>query len=191
MTETEVIKAVRNKKRTRPDRTDALTVHTEPGEMGTMMANMLALYQLPPIDSDDPRQVEQRITDYFNFCAERDMKPSVASMAMSLGVDRRTMWNWQVGNTHKTKEVRDIIKRAYNMLNAMIEEYMQNGKINPIAGIFFLKNHFGYDDKTEVVVTPKTPLGDPESRDEIEKKYLESVDDDNVIYSDDAADENV
>jgi hypothetical protein len=34
------------------------------------------------------------------------------------------------------------------------ENYMQNGKINPVAGIFLGKNNFGYQDKTEYVVTP-------------------------------------
>ena len=29
---------------------------------------------------------------------------------------------------------------------------MQNGKINPVSGIFLGKNHFGYQDKTDVVV---------------------------------------
>lgn len=31
---------------------------------------------------------------------------------------------------------------------------MQNGKINPVAGIFLGKNNYGYQDKTEYVITP-------------------------------------
>jgi hypothetical protein len=34
------------------------------------------------------------------------------------------------------------------------ENYMQNGKINPVSGIFLGKNHYGMQDKTEYVVTP-------------------------------------
>ena len=34
----------------------------------------------------------------------------------------------------------------------MWEDYMQNGKINPVSGIFLGKNHFGYKDQTELKV---------------------------------------
>ena len=33
---------------------------------------------------------------------------------------------------------------------------MQNGKINPVSGIFLGKNNFGYQDKQEMVITPNT-----------------------------------
>jgi hypothetical protein len=36
------------------------------------------------------------------------------------------------------------------------ENYMQNGKINPVSGIFLGKNNFGYQDKQEMVLTPNT-----------------------------------
>ena len=39
-------------------------------------------------------------------------------------------------------------------LTAQMEDYMQNGKINPVSGIFLMKNNMGYQDKQEVVVTP-------------------------------------
>ena len=42
------------------------------------------------------------------------------------------------------------------MLEALWEDYMQNGKINPVSGIFLGKNNFGYLDKQEYVVTPNT-----------------------------------
>lgn len=54
----------------------------------------------------------------------------------------------------------------------MWEDYMQNGKINPVSGIFLGKNHFGYTDKQEIVVEPKNPLGEAESPEELKRKYL-------------------
>ena len=42
---------------------------------------------------------------------------------------------------------------------------MQNGKINPVAGIFLMKNNMNYTDQQEVVLKPDNPLGeraDPE-----------------------------
>ena len=57
---------------------------------------------------------------------------------------------------------------------------MQNGKINPVSGIFLMKNNFGYADKQEVVLTPNNPLGDTTPVAELEEKYLESVVDENL-----------
>jgi hypothetical protein len=39
-------------------------------------------------------------------------------------------------------------------MEQMWENYMQNGKINPVAGIFLGKNNYGYKDQTEYVLTP-------------------------------------
>ena len=51
------------------------------------------------------------------------------------------------------------------------ESYMNSGKINPVSGIFLGKNNFGYQDKTEYVVTPNTQHDyyDPE---DIRRRYL-------------------
>lgn len=56
-----------------------------------------------------------------------------------------------------------------------MENYMQNGKINPVAGIFLMKNNMGYQDKQEVVVTPNQQLGEQIPAEALEKKYLEDV----------------
>jgi hypothetical protein len=56
------------------------------------------------------------------------------------------------------------------------ETYMQNGKINPVSGIFLAKNNYGYSDKQEYVVTPNTPqLSDADTA-TIEAKYAELPD---------------
>ena len=52
---------------------------------------------------------------------------------------------------------------------------MQNGKINPVAGIFLMKNNMGYQDKQEVVVTPNQQLGEQIPVEKLEQKYLEDV----------------
>ena len=52
------------------------------------------------------------------------------------------------------------------------ENYMQNGKINPVSGIFLGKNNFGYQDKTEYVVTPNTHSDSDYDADDIRKRYL-------------------
>ena len=62
-----------------------------------------------------------------------------------------------------------------NILEELWEDYMQNGKINPVSGIFLGKNHFGYADKQEIVVEPKNPLGDADDPEEVKRRYLEEA----------------
>ena len=52
----------------------------------------------------------------------------------------------------------------------MWENYMQNGKINPVSGIFLGKNNFGYQDKQEMVLTPNTNNEPDYNIDDIKKR---------------------
>ena len=107
------------------------------------------------------------------------MKPTVSGMGMALGLDRRRLWEIKtgarvggVGNINLPTETMDSIKRAYEYMELLWENYMQNGKINPVSGIFLGKNNFGYQDKTEYVVTPNTHNDSDYSADDIRKRYL-------------------
>ena len=92
-------------------------------------------------------------------------------------MDRKTIWAWANGVDSKTlpTESRNLIKKAYQNLNAQMENYMQNGKINPVAGIFLMKNNMGYQDKQEMVLTPNNPLGDQVQPEALQEKYLEAT----------------
>lgn len=146
-----------------------------PGDNTKFLTHAMAVMALPPIDKSDPEQVKIRIKEYFLLCAEHDVKPTVKGFLNSLRVARSTLWEWKNGGyrpgTHQA-----IIVEAYDMLEAMWEDYMMNGKINPVAGIFLGKNNFGYQDKQEYVLTPKQQLSgaDPEL---IAAKYEELPED--------------
>lgn len=165
------------KKRTRPDRKEALSVHTELGDNRKYLEHSMVMLDWPDVNVREPEQVKERMGMYFALCAQDDMKPSVAGMALAFGVDRTTLWKWANGVDSKTlpPESRNLVKKAYQLLNAQMENYMQNGKINPVAGIFLMKNNMGYADKQEVVLTPNQQLGDQVPAEDLEKKYLEDV----------------
>ena len=52
---------------------------------------------------------------------------------------------------------------------------MQDGKVNPVTGIFWQKNYDGLRDQQEVVVTPNNPLGEMGDTERIKQKYLENT----------------
>lgn len=52
---------------------------------------------------------------------------------------------------------------------------MQDGKVNPVTGIFWQKNYDGMKDQTEMVLTPNNPLGEQKDMKALEQKYMESA----------------
>ena len=162
-------------KRRRPDLSEKQTVQTEPGDNRKYILHSLRLADLGKVDLTSTEEVAQRITTYFEICAEDDMKPSVAGLALSLDIDRTYLWEIRVGRKGKNPEVADTLKKAMQILDLQMVDYMQNGKINPVSGIFLMKNNFGYQDKQEVVVTPNNPLGESKDTKELEEEYAESI----------------
>ena len=148
----------------------------EQGDTSRFLRFALASWNLPPIDISDPKQVEQRLLDYFQYCLDNDRKPQVVGMCNWLGISRQTLNEWENGVTRAATHG-DIIKRAKSMLEEMWADYMLNGKINPASGIFLSKNWFNYKDVADVVVTPNNPMQDLNA-DDARKRLLESIGED-------------
>ena len=171
----DVVADVAKKKRSRPDRTDFMIPHTEPGEIAKMLTQAMEISHWPDIDTDDPEQVKERVDQYHTFCIQNDIKPDMPGLALSLGVTRKTLWAWENGvDSNKSVAVRNVIKKAREINEIMMTQMMANGKINPVAGIFFLKNSHDYADKSEVVITPNNPL-DGMDPDQTRSRYLQAL----------------
>lgn len=153
----------------------------QPGDNTKYMKVQIELFNMSNIDMDSPEEVAQRLSDYFQLYAENDMKPTVTGMALALnGMSRQTLRAIVTdsptgGAGYKTalpREVANLIKKAYRMMENLWETYMNSGKVNPVAGIFLGKNNYGYQDKTEYVLTPNTRDESDYSPDEIRERYI-------------------
>lgn len=153
----------------------------EEGDNTKFMTVQMALFNMPDIDMDSEEQVQARLNEYFALYTQYDMKPTVAGMALALnGMHRRTLWaivNDQPtgGAGYKTAlppGVAYSIKKAYFLLENLWESYMNSGKVNPVAGIFLGKNNYGYQDKTEYVLTPNQQNDNDYNADEIRERYI-------------------
>ena len=168
-----------NKKvRKRPDS----TVQAAPGDNSKYTRHNLELFKLKPISFQDADETAERTATYFEICDKNDMKPSVAGYSLALGIDRRRLWEIVSGKVVKPAEVVDVLKRAYLMLNAQMEDYMQNGRINPVAGIFLSKNAFGYTDKQEIEVAAKQDA--ESSPEQLAQKYADAIPADFTVNDD-------
>ena len=175
----EVVEAKPKKKPRGKNIGETLAPVTEPGDNAKYIGVSLQLFNLPAIDLHEPEQVQARLSEYFQIHVEADLKPTVAGMAMALGIDRRRLWEIKTGakmGGHTPHDLPtltvDSIKKAYDFLETLWENYMHNGKINPVSGIFLAKNNFGYQDKVEHVLTPNMHSDSDYNADDIRARYL-------------------
>lgn len=154
-------------------------LNLEAGDNTKYLSVSIQLMNMSKVDLHKPEDVAARLTEYFQLHADNDMKPTVMGMAMALGLDRRRLWEIRTGNYHTSKDLSelptmttDYIKNAYKTMENLWENYMQNNKINVVAGIFLGKNNFGYQDKQEHVITPNTNTDSDYNTDDIRKRYL-------------------
>ena len=174
-TENNVVDIVQKKKRGAKWTQDLTADSGEPGDNSRYVRYALASWNLPPIDISDPKQVEQRIGQYFQHCIDNDRKPQIVGMCNWLGINRNTLNEWLNGVTRSATHG-DIIKKAYSIIEEMWMDNMQNGRTNPAAGIFLAKNWFNYKDVADVVVTPNNPMQDLNA-DDARKRLLEAIPD--------------
>ena len=176
----EIVKAEKKKPRgVSKDMADGKWLQTEPGDNTKIVLTNMKFFNMPAIDLHDPVAVQERLCEYFQIYGDADLKPTVAGMGMALGLDRRRLWEIKtgaavggVGKQHLPEETLVLIKKAYEILETTMENYANAGKINPVMAIFMMKNHFGYQDKTEYVLTPNQKQESDYDADEISKRYL-------------------
>lgn len=163
----------------------------EKGDNAKIMSINIALFNMQDIDMTNAQAVTGRLGEYFALYEQADLKPTVAGMAIALnGMSRQTLTAIAHGRVtgstgYKSAlppEVTATIKKAYKMMENMWETYMNSGKINPVSGIFLGKNNYGYQDKTEYVLTPNTQNDSDYDAEDIRQRYL--IDSDSDSQSD-------
>ena len=142
------------------------------GDNARILHNARVALTLPRIDTSDPKAVEQRAFEYLDFCEANDVKPHLVGLASWIGVRRSTLNNWR--NYRKNDMVGDVINKFCDIMEVQWADYMQNGKINPAAGIFLGKNWYGYRDEQRVAVVPEDNI-DPGDADAAREKYLQNI----------------
>lgn len=76
----------------------------------------------------------------------------MAGLAVSLGIDRQTLYNYK-----NTDEFFDTIKKARDVIEQAWEEH---AFLKGNAGSIFVMKNYGYTDKQEVAVSPSENFGE-------------------------------
>lgn len=160
----------------RPNKSKEMSVQATPEENSRYVAHVLESFRLPPIDLNDPKQVQDRIEWYFKHCVEDGMKPTVAGICNALKIDRQTFYRWGAEKSRSgNSEYSHMVKNAKATIMELWEQYASDGKVNPVTFIFLMKNHHNYSDRQEIEITPSAPLGDQKDMKELEAQYRDSV----------------
>lgn len=145
------------------------------GYNAKMVSFILAITPKEPLDYSDVDEMERRFYNYLEMCAAWDMKVGNQAAYTAIGITKEQAWEWE--NVTKGNPLRtDFIKKVRQICGLYREGLMQDGKINPVTGIFWQKNYDGMKDLSEVVLTPNNPLGDSKDTEALKQKYLEAAD---------------
>ena len=156
-----------------------------PGDNATYIQLGQELHSLDSVDVHNPHELDKRIKKFFQICADFDTKPAVSGMGIALNLDRRRLWEIATDSpsnnlivVNMPKDCRELIKRAYQLLEFQLENYLLNGKINPTSGVFLACNHYNYRDVRQVDVVPVQPHDPLSGLTDIEtlrQRYLSAV----------------
>lgn len=119
-----------------------------------LMRNLAELYGYryktpePRKSAWTPELLVEKISGYFNFCAEKNLKPTKSGLRLYIGISRSQYHAWQ-SEPERYGEISDVIQDA----NAIMEnQYVNRGEKFPTMNIFLLKSQHGYEDKSTIEV---------------------------------------
>lgn len=154
--------------------TQAQKAEMPEGYNAKVTAFMMEIMPKEPLDTQDVAEMERRFMNYVQKCSEWDMKVGNQAAYMAIGITKEQAWEWEnvvKGNPDRS----DFVKKVRQFCGVFREGLMQDGKVNPVTGIFWQKNYDGMKDQTEMVLTPNNPLGEQKDMKALEQKYLESA----------------
>jgi hypothetical protein len=106
-----------------------------------------------PPKFESPEQLEKAWIAYVADCKGRGVPLTMSGLAVSLGIDRKTLVNYS-----SKKEFFPIIKKYRDLVESMYEEMLATRK-NSVAGlIFILKNNWGWKDNIEYTGADGGPI---------------------------------
>ena len=125
----------------------------------------------PKVDFADAEAIRERINWYFGECIKRGIRPGVEGMCNALHTRKQELSKWANGVRRAGQGHQEVILEAKQVLADMMEQYMLNGEINPVAGIFLSSNQFDYDRNATVTLQASPQLISEEDPKRLADKY--------------------
>lgn len=119
----------------------------------------------------DEDSLRQEIMAFFEWCAEREMKPTQPLLRLWLHVDKSTMWAWKNNPErygYKSKLIKEALEALEAHLQSNIEKY-------PTGNIFLLKTSHGHVETSKLDITQsgEKAVSEAEIKDAVAKLGLD------------------
>lgn len=127
----------------------------------------------------DEQELVQRLDDYFTYCANNSIIPTVEEMSLYLGYSVKGLWEIEQGNSMRLgANASEIIKKAKSFIQTFDAKLVICGQLNFLAYCFRAKNYYGMVDRKEVEIAGNSnPLGDLADPEVLAAKLAEIPDD--------------
>ena len=98
----------------------------------------------------DREECFNEVSEYFKLCNDNNMQPTIASLAVFIGVHRDTIYSLA---KNPNCQYSDILQKAINICHSFLENGALSGAIAPLLAIFYSKNYYGLTDNSTVNLT--------------------------------------
>lgn len=144
---------------------------------GQLLQETLTAYKQPKVKSE--QELIQRLDDYFTYCANNSVIPTVEEMSLYLGYSVKGIWEIERKNSMALgPNASEIIKKAKAFMQTFDAKFVICGQLNFLTYCFRAKNYYGMVDKKEVEIVPNNPLGELMSQEELERQIAALPDED-------------
>ena len=143
-----------------------------------LVKESLMTFNLPRVQSAD--ELAERLTWYFNSCAENGYRPVIEQMWASTGYPLSQVKDWERGKSRCPlgPEAIPVLKNARGFMQVFDAKAVASGNMNPVTYIFRAKNYYGMRDTTDITLAPSTdPLGDEPDAQRLSRDYLATLPD--------------
>jgi len=135
---------------------------------------IMDLGKLPKIDMQDPKAVQKRIWEYYEFCHENSLPLEINTFAVALGITRGAIDRYISGkiNAHSTAP---LLAEAKQMIEAHTESALDQDAINMAYGIFKSKALFGYQENSTITVENKNSINPKKTEEELRQEFVDNL----------------
>lgn len=143
------------------------------GTGGGLMKDIMEIYKRGQTNTQeykglwDEESLSAEIEEYFEFCAERDVKPAKAGLRLWLGVSKSRYWEWE---NEKGTYKANLLSQASEFMEI---QYIGRLESHPTGNIFLLKSSHGHSDRQDINITSGSNVNSEEIGDVVSKLGLD------------------
>lgn len=149
-------------------------IDTKPGDNSKYATVLMELASWPKTDKTDIEELDNRFMEYLQYCASNDIKIGNQMAYLALGLSKDDVYDMEHGRK-LGNSASEFIKKVKQICAGNRELLMQDGKVNPITGIFWQKNYDSMKDVQDITITPNNALQPTMSLEEIADKVAKDV----------------